>query len=249
MDPHIDAGGERCSACPHFGACARACPAEAIQQVGCRMTVAEVMEIIRQDRPFYEESGGGVTFTGGEPLAQPSFLIALLEACAAEGIHAAIETSGYAAPEIVLDAARRADLLLFDLKTADAVRGSAFTGVDYGLCLANLEAAARAKALDAGCAGVVVRMPIIPGQNDSEREIEEAADFVARLARAANGALRPGSDPLSVSLLPYHGSAKGKCRLWGIEYPLSETVAPDEAALEAAVDIFASRGLVARRGG
>jgi pyruvate formate lyase activating enzyme len=249
IDPRAEAGSDRCASCPEFGACARACPAEALQEVGIRLTVSEVMEAVRQDRAFYDETGGGVTFTGGEPLAQPGFLIELLEACAAQRISAAVETSGHAATPVVLDVARRTDLLLFDLKTADPALGSALTGGEYSLCLKNLEAAARARVLDPATAEIVVRMPIVPGQNDGTRDIEAAADFVSRLALQAGGAARPGSRHLSVCLLPYHDLAWGKHRLWGLEYPLGETSAPDAAALEVMIGIFAARGVPARIGG
>lgn len=237
LDPRAAAGGAACSACPAFGACAAACPAEAIQQVGRRMTVAEVMAILRQDRPFYEESGGGVTFTGGEPLAQPFFLLALLAACRTAQIRTAVDTSGYGAPDLVLDVARRTDLLLFDLKLADADLGSTLLGVDYALCLANLEAAARARAADPAHAEVVVRVPIVPGRNDGEQEIAAAADLVARLAGPA------GAPPPPVSLLPYHDLARGKRRLWNLEDAMAGARAPDESALAAIAGVFRSRGL------
>jgi len=237
LDPRREAGSEACEGCPDYGACARACPAEAIQQVGSSATVEELMDAIRADRMFYDESGGGVTFTGGEPLAQPAFLGALLDACKAEGIRSAIETTGYARREVLLDLARRADLLLFDLKVADAMRGGAITGVDYGLCLSNLEAVAAAEGPDK----IIVRMPIIPGWNDDPRDIEAAAVFVAALGA-------DGRKP-AVHLLPYHDAAKGKYRMWGLDYPLAATPVPDDGALAAISEVFAARGLSATKGG
>ncbi|HUX37577.1 MAG TPA: glycyl-radical enzyme activating protein [Rectinemataceae bacterium] len=237
--------GEACAACPDFGLCARACPAEALQLVGSATGLEALMEEIRKDRPFYEESGGGVTFTGGEPLTQAAFLGELLDACRAEGIHTAIETSGYAKASVVLDIARRTDLLLFDLKLADAARGRELLGIDYRLCLDNLEAAARASLRDPSSAALIVRMPLVPGQNDSSADLEAAARLLARLA---NGARIPGRS-ISLDLLPYHDSAKGKYRLWGLDYPLSSTLAPDEASVEAAIRVFEAQGISARVGG
>jgi hypothetical protein len=88
------------------------------------MSVEEVMAVLREDLPFYEESGGGATFTGGEPLAQPEFLLELLRACRAEGIRSALDTSGWAARELVLEAGALADLVLFDLKLTRTTRGT-----------------------------------------------------------------------------------------------------------------------------
>jgi pyruvate formate lyase activating enzyme len=282
LDPKKNAGSAACADCETFGICAEVCPAEAIQEVGRTMTGEEIMTVVREDRSFYDESGGGVTFTGGEPLAQAGLLGELLDACRAEGIHTALETSGYARRELLLDIGHRVDVLLFDLKHADAGRGSELTGVDYGLCLGNLEAACtfaaqaatgqaatdqaaaaevvkdgekavdaataspapsrpgepRPKAQARGFAEIIVRIPIIPGCNDGPEDLEAAAALVARL---------PGRVP--VHLLPYHDSARGKYRLWGLEYPLSGTGAPDDGAMAAALAVFTARGIATRIGG
>jgi len=247
LDPRAAAGSPACAACPDFGACARACPAEALQEVGRRMSVEEVMAEIRADRAFYEASGGGATFTGGEPLAQAGFLGELLDACRAEGIHSAVETSGYATEEVVLDIGRRADLLLFDLKQADRARGSAQTGVDYGLCLDNLAALAAAGAEEGGYARLVLRLPIVPGMNDDAEELRAAAELAAGLPSpfSAEGRRR-GRE---VHLLPYHDSARGKYTLWGLDYALEGRAVPEAGAMAAARDLFAARGLEARIGG
>ena len=239
--------GDACAACPDFGLCARSCPAEALQLVGGTMSLEALMEEIRKDRPFYEDSGGGVTFTGGEPLSQAAFLGELLDACRAEGIHTAIETSGYAKPAVVADIARRTDLLLFDLKLADAARATELLGVDYRLCLDNLEAAALASLRDPASAALIVRMPLVPGLNDSPADLEAAARLLARFA--ADGPASASARRISLDILPYHDSAKGKYRLWGLDYPLAATRAPDEASVEAAIRVFEAQGVSARAGG
>jgi pyruvate formate lyase activating enzyme len=272
LDPRQAGGGEACASCPDFGACARACPAEALQEVGRKLGAEALLALLRKDLPFYRESGGGATFTGGEPLAQPAFLRELLEGCRAEGIHAAVETSGFAAPATLLEIGQRADLLLYDLKEADAARGSALTGVDYGLCLDNLRLAAEAAAEDPGFARLAIRMPIIPGLNDGEASLRAAAELVASLPASlparADAALSAGSGTarraavgappaevagpsrgLPVHLLPYHEAARGKYRLWKLDYPLAGTASPDAAAMAAALAIFTERGLCARIGG
>ena len=254
LDPRQEAGGAKCEACPDFASCARACPAESLQEVGRRMTVEALMAELRKDRTFYDESGGGVTFTGGEPLSQPGFLGELLDACRAEGIRTAVETSGYAKRSVLLDIAKRTDLLLFDLKIPDAERAPKVLGVDYRVCLDNLREAALAAAADAAdlaasddaaiadgrrSAPVIVRMPFVPGYNDAAADLVTVADFV----RAA------GPGILGIHLLPYRASAKGKYRLWNIDYRLAALEAPDEAAIDAALTVLSAGGVPARRGG
>jgi len=259
LDPRQEAGGPDCAACPDFGACARACPAESLQEVGRRMTVEALMGELRKDRTFYDESGGGVTFTGGEPLSQPGFLGELLDACRAEGIRTAVETSGYAKRSVLLDIARRTDLLLFDLKIPDAERATKVLGVDYRVCLDNLRAVALAAATGAadglagggaayeagGIAGrrrsapVIVRMPFVPGYNDSAADLAAVSDFVKEA----------GPGVLGIHLLPYHASARGKYKLWNIEYRLAALEAPGDAAIDAALTVLSAGGVPARRGG
>jgi len=249
LDSRREAGGPACAACPDFGACSRACPAEALQAVGLRMTTAELMIELRKDRPFYEESGGGVTFTGGEPLTQAAFLGEMLDACRSEGIRTAVETSGYARRPVLLDIARRTDLLLFDIKLVDSARASEVLRIDYRVCLENLSAAAAA-ARTAAAAGngaasaarsaeVVVRMPFVPGYNDAPSDLAAVADFVRSAGRGIAG----------MDLLPYHTSARGKYRLWNLDYPLAALEAPGDKAVEAALTVLAAGGVPARRGG
>lgn len=232
LDPRRDAGSARCRSCRAYGACVEACPAEALQLVGRRMSVEEVMAAVREDLPFYEDSGGGATFTGGEPLAQPEFLIGLLRACKAEGIPSALDTSGWAGRELLLEAGSLADLVLFDLKSTDDARHLAATGVPRGPIADNL------RALAASGARIALRVPLIPGINDSPADLEGLARFGASL----------GMKP-KVHLLPYHDSAKGKYALRGAAYPMAEAQAPTpEAAREAAL-VFEKAGLAATIGG
>jgi len=232
LDPRDEAGSARCSGCASFGACAEACPAEALQLVGRRMSVEDVMAVVREDLPFYEDSGGGATFSGGEPLAQPEFLLGLLRACRAEGIHSALDTSGWAPRELVLEAGALADLVLFDLKLTDDARHLAATGVPSGPILGNLEA------LAASGARVVLRVPLIPGVNDAPADLEGIARYAASLG--------PG---LQAHILPYHDAARGKYALRNAEYPMGGTSVPGpEAAREAAL-AFERAGLAVTIGG
>jgi len=232
LDPREEAGGARCASCPSFGACAEACPAEALQLVGRRMDAIEVMAAIREDTPFYEESGGGATFSGGEPLAQGPFVLELLRACKAEGIHTALDTSGFAPRELVLEAGTLADLVLFDLKLFDGARHEAAAGVPSGPILDNL------RALSEAGARIALRVPLIPGINDSPADLEAAARYAASL-----------SGIRKVHILPYHAAAKGKYALRGAAYAMGDASVPTEKAARAAARVFERAGLAVTIGG
>ena len=238
LDPRKDAGSALCANCSAFRACsgapcAEACPAEALQLVGRRMIVEEVMAEIREDLPFYDESGGGATFTGGEPLMQGAFLLELLCACKAEGIHTALDTSGYAARELVLEAGMLADVVLFDLKLADEARHRAATGVSCAPILENLAA------LAASGAAIALRVPLIPGINDAPGDLEAAA----KVASSCRSAIR------KVHILPYHSAAKGKYALRGQAYAMGDALPPGDEAARAAAAVFERAGMSATIGG
>jgi len=185
----------RCTRC---GACVEACPTEARQLVGRRMTVDEVLADVLKDRLFYDDSGGGVTFSGGEPLVQPEFLMGLLTACRARAIHTAVDTSGYAPKEQLLATAALTDLFLYDLKTMDDARHLECTGVSNAVILENLLALGQAHQ------NLWIRIPIVPGFNDDAEQLEAAARFVASIPAVRQ-----------VSLLPYHPTGTGKSRWLG----------------------------------
>ena len=131
------------AACILCGACVEACPSGARHQTGTEMTSAQVLAVVMQDRIFYEESGGGVTFSGGEPLMQFEFLKALLATCREEGIGTAVDTGGFAPLEQLLEVAALADLILYDLKLMDDQRHRAATGLGNRQVLENLAALGR----------------------------------------------------------------------------------------------------------
>jgi pyruvate formate lyase activating enzyme len=219
----------RCSVC---GACVTACPADARAIAGKEMTAAEVLAQIEKDSPFYEESGGGVTFSGGDPLAQGGFLQALLEGCRRREIHTAVETAGYA-PWAAFERIRAyTDLFLFDLKLADPALHRKYCGVENAPILANL------RRLAAEGSQVVVRIPLIPGVNDGEAELQGMGTIVAGLP----GAVR-------VDLLPYHRAGAEKYRRLGREYTLNGLEAPSEAQMAAAAMALRECGLDVHVGG
>lgn len=217
--------------CQFCGDCADACPTEARQLVGKWMTVGEVLAEIKRDTVFYDESGGGVTLSGGEPLAQPEFAEALVEACRAEGIHTAVETCGAAPRETILKIGKTANLVLFDLKLMNSVRHKEFTGVSNLSILKNLEALAKAHV------AVVVRIPLIPGINDDEENIKQSRQFLHSIGIN------------KVDLLPYHEIGVEKYKKLGMDYRLKGLKPPEQEHVGAIAEQFRRDGFAVRVGG
>ena len=220
------------AACTLCGKCVEACPTGARQMVGRRMNAAEVLTEVLKDRVFYEESGGGVTFSGGEPLRQPRFLKALLQACRDAGLHTAVDTCGFAPKEDLLAAAPLADLFLYDLKFMDESRHARYTGASNVSILDNL------RALGGIHGNIWIRVPIIPGLNDSARELEA----LARCAASVPGVRQ-------VNVLPYHGAGAYKSPRVGRAYRLQETAPPSPEYMEDVAARFRGHGLSVRIGG
>lgn len=163
------------------------------------MTVAEVMAQVTKDTIFYDQSGGGATFSGGEPLMQPQFLLALLAACRDEGIRTAVDTTCYAEPQTIQRVAQVADLLLCDIKHMDCGLHERFTGVGNELILENI------RTLSQIAKRIHVRIPIVPGFNSGRENIEQTAQFVQSLKTIRR-----------VDILPYNrGGLEKAVRLTG----------------------------------
>ena len=220
---------EACTAC---GVCAEVCPALAHEAVGRKWTVPEVMAEIEKETPFFAGSQGGVTFSGGEPLAQPDFLEAMLMACKSLDLHRAVDTSGFAGAAIISRIARHTDLFLFDLKHMDSIAHRRLTGVDNVLILSNLRLLAHSGAQ------VALRLPLIPGMNDDEENVRRTGLLAASL---------PGIR--SIDVLPYHASARGKYAKLGQPYPGESIKKSDPDNVDRAVDILQHCGLEVRIGG
>lgn len=220
----------RCRVC---GACATVCPPQAVEMAGRIVTVASLMKEIEKEMIFFDQSGGGVTFSGGEPLMQPQFLMALLDACGQKGIHRAVDTSGSVKPSVLLDVASRTDLFLYDLKIMDAEQHRRWTGMDNQLILDNL----RILAEDGH--DYIIRIPIIKGVNADEDNIRKTAMFLSGL---------PG-DRKPVNLLPYHRTALPKYAKLGHGAIPAGLEEPDKEALAGYVAIFADHGITATVGG
>ncbi|NJD09059.1 MAG: glycyl-radical enzyme activating protein [Gemmatimonadetes bacterium] len=176
--------------CIDAGACALVCPTGATELVGRDWDVAEVVRVVRRDVPFYDESGGGVTFSGGEPLHQPEFLEGLLRACREEGIRTTVDTSGHAPPEVVERVVPLCDGLLFDVKHTVPELHQHYTGVTNEQILDNL-ARVRRITRDTG-ASLRVRVPLVAGVNDGAEDARRVAELLASL-----------DPPPPVDLMPY----------------------------------------------
>lgn len=192
--------------CLGCGKCVDACLESSLSIVGQVKTISELLEIIEEDRAFYDISGGGVTLGGGEVLMQPEAACNLLMACKQEGINTAIETCGYAKLESVLKVAEFTDLFLFDIKHIDSDRHFQLTGVRNEQILENLKELIRRKY------NVKIRMPLLKGVNDSNEDIENAMKFLIQFKDYKNFK--------GIDLLPYHKMGVNKYKQLGIEYPI-----------------------------
>lgn len=222
------AGGAGCHRC---GGCAEACPTGARRGVGDEMTPDALVKTLLRDRLFFDQSGGGVTFSGGEPLCQPAFLRDVMPRLRREGVHLALDTCGAVGRPELLELAALADLVLFDVKHLDPESHRRWTGVPLAPVLGNLEA------LAAVHPAVWIRVPLIPGVNDDPANLEATARLAARL---------PGVR--QVNLLPYHAFGGHKATRDDIPR-LAPTDPPTPAALDAARTLFQQHGLPTFIGG
>lgn len=212
--------------CLHCGLCAAYCPTGARLRCGQVVSAAEVMKTILRDRPFYDQSGGGVSFSGGEPLAQPQFLLELLQRCGKEEIHRVVDTSGYADSQLMREVAKHCDLFLYDLKLMDAAQHRRFVGADNEVILAHLQLLA-----ELGSA-LIVRVPVIPGINDDAGNMEAMGRF-----------LRETQPAWTVHLLPYHSLPEGKYAALGREYALEGLAPPSAESMAEIAALLRSYGL------
>jgi len=241
LNPEIMARQQKCEGC---GECVQACPREAIHLVeglatidrakcdlcmecvevcptgslevsGKEITIEEAVHECCQDEPFYKNSDGGVTLSGGEPLFQPEFTLQFLKACKEKGLHTALDTCGYAPWEVFEEILAYTDLVLYDVKHLDPEMHLRGTGVESGLILNNLR-----KTADSGQARVWIRIPLIPGYNDSEEHVQAVANLLAEMSVE------------KISLLDYHEWGKPKYGFLGKDYPFEGGVSKDPERLE-----------------
>lgn len=220
------------SLCTNCRLCVDTCPALAHEATGWHTDVQAVLAEIKKDLPFYDTSGGGVTFSGGEPLMQSEFLLQLLKACGNLQIHRTVDTTGYAPTEILLEVARHTELFLYDLKHMDSRIHREYTGVDNALILENLAALCHAGHR------LRVRIPLVAGINDDEANIRATGEFLATL---------PGIE--GIDILLYHSIGKSKYQKLEREYPGANLTAPDQKHIHTLIEIIRNTGHDVRIGG
>lgn len=198
--------------CTSCGECVNVCPAGALVMKGKTMTVQQVVKELKKDATTYRRSGGGITLSGGEPLVQHKFAAELLHACKAQGWHTAMETTGFGSEEAVEEVIPFVDMVLLDIKHMYQEKHKQYTGVTNEVVLKNAQRISR-------ISETVVRVPVIPGFNDSMEEIEAIAKF-AKTLRGVR----------TIHLLPYHTFGENKYELMGKEYGLAgvKPIKPEE---------------------
>lgn len=214
-------------ACVRCGECADVCYSEARQMVGRQMSLSEVMVEIRQDLTFYEESGGGVTLSGGEPLYQKNFSLAILKACRKQDIHTVLDTCGYASWQAFEEVAPFVNLFLYDLKAIDPVKHLQYTGQSNERILANLERLSRS------AASLLVRIPVIPGVNADLAEMHRIGAYLSALPQ-----------PPPVELLAYHNIAEAKYAGLDMPYAMPDLQPPTPDQMGAFSGLLRQFGLL-----
>ena len=204
------------------------------EEVGKYYSVTEILEIIEKERIFINQSGGGVTFSGGEPMLQHDFLLDALKACKLNGFHTAIDTSGYSSVENYLSVLPYTDLFLFDIKHMDELKHSEFTGVSNIGILDNY------KFLLKNAKEVIVRFPVIPGYNDDIEHIKSLRQFLIETRKES---LK------KINLLPYHKIGSSKYKRFNIENRLQDVQPPTKIKMMELKEFFLQVGVKVKIGG
>ncbi len=217
--------------CTNCGACVAVCPAEAMVMYGRQVTVAEVLGEVEKDRPFYDNSGGGMTLSGGEPLYQPEFAVALLKAAKQAGLHTCVDTCGDVPWSALAATLPYTDLLLYDIKSTDDELHQQYTGCSNALIIENLEL------LVAEHVEVLVRIPVVPGFNATVADMAGIADLLSSLSRAPD-----------VELLAYHELGEAKFERLDMRYELPGLKPPSRQLMAELAQTVQDRGVNCRVG-
>lgn len=216
--------------CIRCGECVKHCPSTALERMGEDMTVEKVMEAVKRDKAFYEESGGGITISGGEPLLQPEFVTALAKEIKREGYHLAIETTGYADWEAADRVFELCDLVLYDMKHMDSEQHKKYTGVSNERILENAYLAAE-KGFP-----LIYRVPLLGGINANMENMEALGEFAVR------------TGVKEIHLLPYHTYGEHKYKLLRSRYQC-DAYRPDEDEMNKIRNLLEKKGLTIKTGG
>jgi pyruvate formate lyase activating enzyme len=217
--PQYSFNEKKCIKCGH---CSK-CPTGARETIGYEISLPELMKEIKKDLPFYEESGGGVTFSGGEPLYQADFLLKILTKCKEEYIKTAIDTSGYCETEALLKAAELSEYILYDIKFFDSKKHEKYCGLPNELILGNLALLAETKTK------LLIRIPVIPGINDNMTEMTGIFEFIKNFKNIE-----------IVHLLPYHNIHSEKYKRLGMSYELPEISGNESPNLPEIKNLFSA---------
>jgi pyruvate formate lyase activating enzyme len=226
---HVSINRKNCVLCDN---CSRVCPSDALSIAGKHVSVKEILEEIEKDMPFFEESGGGVTFSGGEPLLQYDFLNALLTECKERDIHTIVQTCGFAPYETVDRLRCKVDLFLYDVKIMDDRKHRKYTGGSNVQILENLS-----KLAESG-SSIVISFPVIPGINDDDENVTRTAEFIHSLPNIQH-----------VNLLPYHRAGIEKYKNLGKPYKLDRIRPPSNQRIKSIKEKIEAFGIRVGVGG
>ena len=211
-----------CNAC---GKCTLVCPSKALSLIGKETEEKNLLDELFKDIPFYETSGGGITISGGEPLFQSKFVFNLLKDCKKQNIHTALDTCGYGNWFEFNEILKYSDLILYDLKIINTEKHKKYTGVSNKLILDNLRKVSKIKS-----SSLIIRLPLIPGVNDSAEDIYELLNFLKDISFKR------------IDILPYHKLGVSKYKMLGRKYQLIETKRPEKNIIDSIKLSIAEKG-------
>jgi glycyl-radical enzyme activating protein len=221
-DGNVEINRKKCKVC---GSCVSVCLNEARKIVGENLSVEEVFALVKRDELFYRNSGGGVTFSGGEPTLQSEFLLKLLKSCTDYGFHTALDTCGYVSWDILKPVIEMVELVLFDIKHINPIEHKRITGESNQMILNNL------RSIIACDKEITVRFPLIPGYNDSRENLDVTGSFLNELGIK------------SLDILPYHRLGIGKYKRLGLPYMLNDIEEPSQEKIDEVINQLENFGL------
>jgi pyruvate formate lyase activating enzyme len=219
--------------CNLCGKCAEVCPTKAFEMLGANIPISDLMKKIDNEAIFFDQSGGGVTFSGGEPLMHSEYLIEALKECGKRMYHRVVDTTAFSSEETILKVAENCEMFLIDLKMMDSQKHKQYTGVSNEKILSNI------KALSNTNCDLVFRIPLIKDVNDDEENIKKTAKFINALQLQKT----------EVNLLPYHKVAENKMVKLGVANDFIKFEEPSENRVSEIISLFNSFGIFAKVGG
>ncbi|WP_456376084.1 glycyl-radical enzyme activating protein [Lutibacter sp.] len=220
-------------ACNLCGKCAEVCPTKAFEMLGQQVSISDLMQKIDNEAIFFDKSGGGVTFSGGEPLMHSEYLLQALKECGKRYYHRVVDTTAFAKQEVLLEVAKHTELFLIDLKVMDSKKHKEFTGVGNKKIVSNIVALAKTNC------EIIFRIPLIKGVNSDKKNIGKTANFINSLEGNRN----------QINLLPYHNIAENKHVKLGNSSNFSNFETPSPEEINKVISIFKSYGIIATVGG